>query len=172
MNVLGISCFYHDSAVALIQNGEIVAAVQEERFTRKKQDPSFPSNSVDYCLSAGNIRSDQLDYIVFYEKPLQKFDRLLETYLAFAPQGIGSFFSAMPVWLKDKLFISRNIRKVMGLDSNKPIIYCQHHESHAASAFYPSPFERAAILTIDGVGEWDTSTIGIGEGNLVLEYIS
>ena len=167
MNILGISCFYHDSAAALLTDGDITAAAQEERFTRKKHDPSFPSNAVDYCLSAGNISSDQLDYIVFYEKPLQKFDRLLETYLAFAPQGIESFFSAMPVWLKDKLFISRNIRNAMSVDSNKPIVYCQHHESHAASAFYPSPFERAAILTIDGVGEWDTAAIGIGDGHQV-----
>ena len=167
MNILGISCFYHDSAAALIQDGEIIAAAQEDRFTRKKHDSRFPSNALDYCLSTGNITADQLDYIVFYEKPLQKFDRLLETYLAFAPRGIGSFFNAMPVWLKDKLSIDKNIRKSMGVDSNKPIVYCLHHESHAASAFYPSPFDRAAILTIDGVGEWDTSTIGLGEGNQI-----
>lgn len=163
--ILGISAFYHDSAAALVVDGEIVAAAQEERFTRKKHDPGFPENAIAYCLKEGGLRAEDLAYIVFYDKPLAKFDRLLETYLAYAPSGFRSFRLAMPLWLKDKLHMRRTLRTRFHTARNTPIVFTDHHESHAASAFFPSPFERAAILTIDGVGEWSTATYGTGEGN-------
>lgn len=166
MYVLGISAFYHDSAAALIFDGEIVAAASEERFTRIKQDYNFPSQAVHYCLKRAGITVDDIGAIVFYDKPLLKFERLLETYLAFAPKGMASFQKAIPLWLKQKLFIPREIDKnVEGYEG--PIYFTYHHESHAASAFYPSPFEKAAIITFDGVGEWATTTYGVGEKNKI-----
>ncbi len=163
MNILGISAFYHDSAVALVCQGEIVAAVQEERFSRKKHDHRFPIQSMDYCLGEAGITADQLDYVIFYEKPFPKFERLLETYLAYAPAGFKSFIMAMPLWLKEKLWIPDIISKQ--LNCKEQILFCDHHQSHAASAFLASPFEEAAILTIDGVGEWTTASWGVGIGN-------
>jgi carbamoyltransferase len=165
--ILGISAFYHDSAAALILDGRIVAAAQEERFTRKKHDPSFPANAIRYCLEAGNIREDQLDYIAFYDKPLLKFDRLLETYLAFAPRGFRSFRLAMPVWLKEKINFRRLLKNNLKGARRATFVFTEHHESHAASAFFPSPFADAAILTVDGVGEWATAAIGAGDGNRI-----
>ncbi|MCA9756832.1 MAG: carbamoyltransferase [Candidatus Eisenbacteria bacterium] len=165
MNILGISAFYHDSAACLIQDGEIVAAAQEERFTRKKHDFGFPSHAAEYCLGAGGIQTDDLDLVAFYDKPLLKFDRLLETYFAYAPRGFTSFLQAMPIWTRQKLFLADLIKK--GLDYHGKIIYPEHHESHAASAFFPSPFEEAAFLTTDGVGEWTTTSYGVGKGNRV-----
>src|SRR5690349_11477632 len=150
---LGISAFYHDSAAALILDGRIVAAAQEERFTRKKHDSSFPANAIRYCLEAGNVREEDLDYIAFYDKPLLKFDRLLETYLAFAPSGFRSFRMAMPVWLKEKINFRRLLKNNFKKACRAKFVFTEHHESHAASAFYPSPFSEAAILTVDGVGE-------------------
>ena len=169
MKILGISAFYHDSAAALIDNGEIIAAAQEERFTRKKHDPGFPSNAVSFCMEYGGISLNELDAIVFYDKPLLKFERLLETYYAFAPKGIRSFLTAMPVWIKEKMFLKRLINEELvklGYDKKKPVkmLFPEHHLSHAASAYYPSPFEKSAILTIDGVGEWATASICLGEG--------
>ncbi len=163
MNILGISAFYHDSAAALVCDGEIVAAAQEERFTRKKHDHRFPIHAVEYCLRKASITPDQLDYVGFYDKPFVKFERLVETYLAYAPAGFRSFLMAMPLWLKEKLWMPDTIKKTLGYE--KQVLFCDHHESHAASAFLPSPFEEAAILTIDGVGEWTTSSWGIGKGN-------
>lgn len=163
--ILGISAFYHDSAAALVVDGDIVAAAQEERFTRIKHDHEFPKHAVDYCLKEAGLTPEQLDYVVFYDKPLQKFDRLLETYLAFAPAGLQSFMMAMPLWLKTKLHLPREIRKALGGRYTKRIAFTGHHESHAASTFFPSRYEDAAILTLDGVGEWDTATIGHGRGN-------
>ncbi|HEY0245639.1 MAG TPA: carbamoyltransferase [Mucilaginibacter sp.] len=165
--ILGISAFYHDSAAALIMDGEIIAAAQEERFTRIKHDPDFPVNAIKYVLSEAGIDYDELTAVAFYDKPLLKFERLLETYHAFAPKGLVSFINAMPVWLKEKLFIKRLIRKKCKQfgTSKIPILFPEHHLSHAASAYYPSPFNNAAILTIDGVGEWATTTIGYGENN-------
>ena len=162
--VLGISAFYHDSAACLLRDGEIVAAVQEERFTRKKGDDAFPSLSVAYCLAESKIAIDALDAVVFYDKPLLKFDRILETYLGVAPRGFSSFLKAGPLWLKEKLYTDKAIRDALGGFGGK-VLYAEHHESHAASAFFPSPFEEAAILTIDGVGEWATASIGRGSGN-------
>ena len=163
--ILGISAYYHDSAAALMVDGKLVAAVQEERFTRKKHDHNFPKNAVEYCLKEANLQPENLDYVVFYDKPLLKFERLLETYLAFAPQGLRSFLMAMPLWLKTKLHLPKEIRKSMDGRFQKKIIFTNHHESHAASAFFPSPFDEAAVLTMDGVGEWDTASIGHGRGN-------
>jgi len=163
MNILGISAFYHDSAACLVRDGEIVAAAQEERFTRKKHDQAFPQNAVDYCVEAGRISRKDIDCVVFYEKPFLKFERLLETYLAEAPHGIGSFIKAMPLWIKQKLWIKDLIAD--NLDFKGQILFTEHHESHAASAFFPSPFHEAAVLTMDGVGEWATSSIGVGRGN-------
>ena len=163
--VLGISAFYHDSAATLVVDGVIVAAAQEERFTRIKHDPAFPRRAVDYCLAAGGISAAEVDYVVFYDKPLLKFDRLIETYLAYAPIGLRSFMMAMPQWLKTKLHLPREIRRALGTSPRNRLVFTRHHESHAASAFYPSPFEEAAILTLDGVGEWDTASIGVGRGN-------
>jgi len=168
--VLGISAFYHDSAAALVQDGKIIAAAQEERFTRKKNDESFPVNAIQYCLKEAGIDSTGLECVVFYDKPFIKFERLLETYHAFAPNGLTSFITAIPVWLKDKLFMRSLIQKqlkTIGILSNVPILFSEHHLSHAASAFFPSPFEEAAILTIDGVGEWATTTISHGTGNKI-----
>lgn len=165
MNILGISAFYHDSAAALVRDGEIVAAAQEERFTRKKHDERFPEHATRYCLEAGGIEAGNLDAVVFYEKPLLKFERLLETYVAFAPRGLFSFFRAMPPWLQQKLHIPREIDRGLGRAYEGPIYFCTHHESHAASAFYPSPFEEAAIITMDGVGEWTTTSWGVGRDN-------
>ena len=155
-NILGISAFYHDSACALIQDGEIIAAVQEERFTRKKHDSSFPTRAISDCLERSGITIEQLDYIGFYEKPLIKFERLLETYLAYAPRGFESFRQALPIWLGKKLYLPREMDKAMGLRHRQRYVFSEHHESHAASAFFPSPFEEAAIITMDGVGEWAT----------------
>ncbi len=163
--ILGISAFYHDSAAAIIRDGEIVAAAQEERFTRIKHDAEFPKHAVEYCLKTAGITADQLDSVVFYEKPLLKLERLLETYLAYAPKGLRQFIKAVPVWCNQKLFIPREIDKGLGGIYKGPIQFCGHHESHAASAFFPSPFEEAAVLTIDGVGEWATTTWGIGMGS-------
>ncbi|GGN00529.1 hypothetical protein GCM10010967_38430 [Dyadobacter beijingensis] len=169
MKILGISAFYHDSAAALIDNGEIVAAAQEERFTRKKHDPGFPSNAVAFCLEYGGLSINELDAIVFYDKPLLKFERLLETYYAFAPKGVRSFLTAMPVWIKEKMFLKRLINEELeklGYDKKKKVkmLFPEHHLSHAASAYYPSPYDKSAILTIDGVGEWATASICLGEG--------
>ncbi len=165
--ILGISAFYHDSAAALIVDGEIVAAAQEERFTRKKHDPDFPRNAVEYCLREAGLSAEQLDYVGFYDKPFLKFERLLETYLAFAPQGFPSFLKSIPVWLKQKLHLRREMNRGLGHRYKKRYIFTEHHESHAASAFFPSPFEEAAILTVDGVGEWATASLGVGRGNRI-----
>jgi carbamoyltransferase len=162
MYILGISAYYHDSAACLIKDGEILAAAQEERFTRKKHDHSFPSNAVRYCLASEGISARDLELVAFYDKPFIKFERILETYLAYAPKGIKSFLKAIPLWIKQKLWIKEIIKKELDYDVN--IIFPEHHESHAASAFYPSPFESAAILTADGVGEWTTTSFGVGEG--------
>ncbi len=167
MNILGISAFYHDSAAALVQDGVIAAAAQEERFSRKKHDAGFPSASVSYCLDHAGLTTEDLDYVVFYEKPLLKFDRLLETYLAFAPRGIRSFSRALPLWLKEKLFIQKTLDRELSNSYRGRYVFLEHHESHAASAFFPSPFEEAAILTVDGVGEWATATIGTGRSNRI-----
>ena len=163
--ILGISAFYHDSAAALVEDGVVVAAAQEERFSRQKHDPRFPERAVAYCLDAARLKPEQLDYVVFYDKPLSKFERLLETYLAFAPVGLRSFSMAIPVWLNEKLYTRRTIRRGLRGESAAPLLFTDHHESHAASAFFPSPFEEAAILTLDGVGEWSTTTFGVGRGN-------
>ena len=164
VHVLGISAFYHDSAAALLRDGEIVAACQEERLTRKKGDADFPARSVDFCLQEAGITRDQLDYVAFYDKPLLKFERILETYLGVAPKGFSSFLKAGPLWIKEKLFTDSLLRDALGGYAG-PLLYAEHHESHAASAFFPSPFEEAAILTMDGVGEWATASIGVGRGN-------
>lgn len=165
--ILGISAFYHDSAAALIVDGEIVAAAQEERFTRRKHDHDFPLNAIRFCLERGGIEPEQLDYVAFYDKPYLKFERLLETYLSFAPAGFRSFLKAIPLWMKQKLHLPREIRR--GLDGRytRRVVFCEHHESHAASAFFPSPFEEAAILTLDGVGEWATASFGHGRGHRI-----
>jgi carbamoyltransferase len=163
--ILGLSAFYHDSAAALIVDGRIVAAAQEERFSRKKHDAGFPAAAVEYCLTEAGLELEQVDFVAFYEKPILKFDRLIETYLAFAPDGFKSFRSAIPVWVKEKLFQERELKRGLGGRFNRRIVYATHHVSHAASAFFPSPFEEAAILTMDGVGEWATATYGTGRGN-------
>ena len=165
--ILGISAFYHDSAAALVVDGQIVAAAQEERFIRKKHDERFPSHAVEFCLKQAGLTVDQLDWVTFYEKPLLTFDRLLETYLAVAPRGFSSFRAAIPVWLKEKLHLRREITNQLGLKNSKRLLFTEHHVSHAASAFFPSPYERAAILTVDGVGEWATASFGVGEGNKI-----
>ena len=163
--ILGISAFYHDSAAALIVDGEIIAAAQEERFTRKKHDPGFPDQAIAYCLSEAGISARDLDYVGFYDKPFLKFERLLETYLAYAPRGVRSFFMAMPLWFRQKLHLPREMSRGLGGQYKNRFVFTEHHESHAASAFYPSPFEEAAVLTLDGVGEWATASYGIGRGN-------
>lgn len=163
--ILGISALYHDSAAALVVDGQIVAAAQEERFTRKKHDHRMPSSAIAYCLAQAGLTPAQIDYVGFYDKPLLKFERLLETYAAFAPRGFRSFAKAMPVWLGEKLFVNRAIRASVGEAYDRRIVYTEHHMSHAASAFFPSPFEEAAVLTLDGVGEWATASYGVGRGN-------
>ena len=171
MKILGLSAFYHDSAACLVIDGNIVAAAQEERFTRKKHDAEFPTQAVAYCLAEADIVAADLDYVVFYDKPFLKFERLLETYLAFAPRGFKSFVTSLPVWLKDKLFQKTMIAKVLNeqfggdIDWTTRLLFSEHHLSHAASAFFPSPFEEAAVLTMDGVGEWTTTSLAIGRGN-------
>ena len=165
--ILGVSAFYHDSAAALVIDGRIAAAAQEERFTRKKHDDGFPVRAIDYCLSEAGISADQLDYVGFYDKPFLKFDRLLETYLSYAPAGFRAFSKALPLWLKRKLYLPREMSRGLGGAYQKRYLFAQHHESHAASAFFPSPFDEAAILTLDGVGEWATAAYGIGRGNRV-----
>jgi len=169
MKLLGISCYYHDAAACLIDDGRIVAAAQEERFTRKKHDEGFPTNAVRYCLAEGGVESSaDLGGVVFYDKPLLKFHRILESYLAVAPRGLRSAVQALPLWLREKLWIPPAIHEALercGLENPPEIFFTEHHESHAASAFYPSPFEEAAVLTLDGVGEWATTTLGVGEGS-------
>jgi carbamoyltransferase len=165
--ILGISAFYHDSAAALVIDSVIVAAAQEEWFSRKKHDPSFPKHAIAYCLDLAGLAPEDLDYVCFYEKPFAKFDRLLETYLAFAPRGIWSFCRAIPEWLKSKLHLRRTISRHLRSERTVPLVFLEHHESHSASAFFPSPFEEAAILTLDGVGEWATATMGTGTGNRI-----
>lgn len=171
MNLLGISAYYHDSAACLIVDGKIIAAAQEERFTRKKHDARFPESAIKFCLNHANLKPTQIDYIVFYDKPFLKFERLLETYLAFAPKGFRSFSQSMPVWIKDKLFQKNTILNALtdlfdsSIDWRRRLLFSEHHLSHAASAFYPSPFEDAAILTMDGVGEWTTTSLAIGRQN-------
>ncbi|GIW87010.1 MAG: hypothetical protein KatS3mg108_1334 [Isosphaeraceae bacterium] len=166
-SILGISAFYHDSAAALVVDGRIVAAAQEERFTRTKHDAGFPTQAIAYCLAEACLRPEQLDYVAFYDKPFTKFERLLETYLAYAPAGFRSFRLAMPIWLREKLHLRRIIRRNLpGLERAR-LVFPDHHQSHAASAFYPSPYDQAAILTLDGVGEWSTTTYGVGEGSQI-----
>ncbi len=168
MKVLGISCYYHDAAACLVDDGVIVAAAQEERFTRKKHDADFPENAVKYCLAEGNVGSEGPDAVVFYDKPILKFHRILETYFSVAPHGLRTFMKAIPLWVKQKLWVTPRIQdslKALGVNAPDKIFYSEHHESHAASAFYPSPFEEAAVLTLDGVGEWSTATLGVGRGN-------
>jgi carbamoyltransferase len=170
MRAIGISAFYHDSAAALVEDDRIIAAAQEERFTRKKHDSSFPQNAIEYCLQAGNVRLDELDYIVFYDKPFLKFERLLETYVAMAPRGFRSFKMAIPLWLREKLFQKSLLRSELKRfsengDWKAQLLFCEHHLSHAASAFFPSPYEDAAVLTMDGVGEWATTSAAMGSGN-------
>jgi carbamoyltransferase len=171
MNILGISAYYHDSAAALIRDGEIIAAAQEERFSRKKHDARFPKNAIAYCLKEAKIDLRELDQIVFYDKPLVKFERLLETYLAYAPQGFRSFLAAMPIWLKEKLYLKtmlkRDLAAIANCKTNKlpSLLFTEHHQSHAASAFFPSPFQKAAVLCLDGVGEWATTSVWLGDGN-------
>ena len=170
MFILGISAFYHDSAACIISDGEIIAAAQEERFSRIKHDASFPINAIQYCLKEAKINSELIENIVFYEKPFMKFERLLETYLAFAPKGFTSFAKAMPLWIKDKLFqkslLIKELNSILGNSVNwkNRLLFSEHHLSHAASSFYPSPFESAAILTLDGVGEWTTTSFIMEKG--------
>ncbi|MEK9754764.1 MAG: carbamoyltransferase N-terminal domain-containing protein, partial [Rhodospirillaceae bacterium] len=170
MRSLGISAFYHDSAAALIDGGDIIAAAQEERFTRKKHDQAFPENAIRYCLNAGGTTLHEVDFVVFYDKPFLKFERLLETYIAFAPRGFKSFKMAIPMWLKEKLFQKDLLRKQFrafddAFDWQAKLLFAEHHQSHAASAFFPSPFEDAVVLTMDGVGEWATTSVALGHGN-------
>ncbi|MBM3290541.1 MAG: hypothetical protein FJY92_10350, partial [Candidatus Hydrogenedentes bacterium] len=165
MTILGISAYYHDSAACLVRDGDIVAAAQEERFSRKKHDPRFPTHAIAYCLAEGGIGTDDVDYVVFYDKPFVKFERLLMTYIGTAPKGIRSFIDQLPFWLKEKLFTRSAVRRELGYSGT--ILFTTHHQSHAAAAFFPSPFEEAAIVTLDGVGEWATTTYGIGRGNSV-----
>ena len=170
MRILGISAFYHDSAAALVDETGIVAAAQEERFTRKKHDSAFPDNAIAYCLEEAGITLDDVDHVTFYDKPFLKFERLLETYVAFAPRGFQSFRMAIPVWLKEKLFLKDLLRKQLKayneeFDWAKKLLFAEHHQSHAASAFFPSPFDDAVVLTMDGVGEWTTTSVSMGDGN-------
>lgn len=171
MNILGISAYYHDSAAALVQSGQVIAAAQEERFTRRKHDAKFPKNAISYVLQEANISLRKLDYIVFYEKPLITFERLLETYITYAPKGFRSFVSAMTAWLQEKLYLKTVLKKELAKLANcktsqlPPLLFTEHHQSHAASAFFPSPFETAAILCLDAVGEWATTSLWLGEGN-------
>ena len=170
MNILAISAYYHDSAAVLLRDGDIIAAAQEERFSRKKHDAQFPALALQYCLEEGNVSFDAIDYVAFYDKPLLKFERLLESYLAYAPVGFRSFLTAMPVWLKEKLFLKdllrRELAQIAGCKKTEvpQLLFGEHHESHAASAFYPSPYDKAAVLCMDGVGEWATTSVWLGEG--------
>src|SRR5437868_10720377 len=170
MHVLGVSAFYHDSAAALVADGHIVAAAQEERFTRKKHDSGFPEHAIRYCLEEGGVELGHIDAVVFYEKPFLKFERLLEAYLAFAPRGFRSFRMAMPLWVREKLFQKNLLCKELRdfgsrSDVEKRLLFSEHHQSHAASAFFPSPFDEAAVLTIDGAGEWATTSTALGRGS-------
>ena len=165
MNILGISAYYHDSAACLVRDGHIIAAAQEERFTRKKHDQSFPANAAAYCLQEAGMTAGDLDAVAFYDKPFLKFDRIMHTYLTYAPRGASSFLKAVPMWLKQKIWMKDTIAKELKYKGE--ILFTAHHRAHAASAFFPSPFETAAILTLDGVGEWDTASFGVGEGNRV-----
>ncbi len=171
IKIIGISSYYHDSAAALVVDGKIVAAAQEERFTRKKHDLSFPKNAIQFVLKKADLCLADIDYVVFYDKPFVKFERLLETYIAYAPRGLRSFLMAMPIWLKEKLFLKETLKRELsalsGLEKKKlpQLMFTEHHQSHAASAFFPSPYKKAAILCIDGVGEWATITVWRGEGN-------
>ena len=170
MIILGISAYYHDSAAAIVENGDIIVAAQEERFTRIKHDPSFPINAIKFCLSDASLKLSDVDYIVFYDKPFLKFDRIFETYLTFAPKGFKSFSKSLPVWIKEKLFQKRLIEKELlkicsNIDLSNRLLFSEHHLSHAASAFFPSPFKDAAVLTMDGVGEWATTSLSIGNEN-------
>ena len=169
MRVLGISAFYHDSAAALVEDGRLVAAAQEERFTRKKHDASFPQAAIGYCLEAAGATLAEIDHVAFYDKPFLKFERLLETYIAMAPKGFRSFQMAIPLWLKEKLFQKSLLRKKLKVFDEKltpdRLLFAEHHLSHAASAFYPSPFEKAVVLTMDGVGEWATTSAAIVDGS-------
>src|SRR3989338_3279256 len=165
MNILGISAFYHDSAACLVQDGVIISAAQEERFTRKKHDAAFPTNAINFCLQKSKLTSADLDFVVFYEKPFLKFERILDSYMTYAPFGIKSFLKAIPMWVKQKLWMKEFIREKLNYEGK--IIFPEHHESHGASAFFPSPFQEAAILTMDGVGEWTTTSIGSGKGNKI-----
>ncbi len=167
MNILGISAFYHDSAAAFVRDGEIIAAAQEERFTRIKHDNQFPTNAVEYCLGAGRLTAEEIDYVVFYEKPLLKFERLLETYIGYAPKGFKQFFIGIPLWLRQKLHLPREMDRALQNKYKGRYVFTEHHESHAASAFFPCPFDEAAILTMDGVGEWATASFGTGRGNKI-----
>ncbi|MCX5670371.1 MAG: hypothetical protein NTU94_03490, partial [Planctomycetota bacterium] len=167
MNILGLSAFYHDSAACLVRDGRIVAAAQEERFSRKKHDDRFPQHAIDYCLREGGLGPADLDFVAFYDKPLLKFERLLETYLAYAPRGFRSFCAAMPLWLRRKLHLPREMDRGLARAYQGRYVFTEHHESHAASAFFPSPFEEAAILTVDGVGEWATASYGVGRGHRI-----
>ena len=172
--ILGISAFYHDSAAALIVDGEIIAAAQQERFSRKKHDSQFPADAIDYCLEEAGVTLEDVSHIVFYDKPLIKFERLLETYLAFAPRGIRSFFTAIPIWLKEKLYLKKTLRRELaaigGISENElpPLMFTEHHQAHAASAFFPSPFQKAAVICFDGVGEWATTSVWLGEDNRII----
>ena len=170
VRILGISAYYHDSAAALVVDGQIVAAAQEERFTRKKHDADFPAMAIKYCLEEAGISLDEVDHVVFYDKPLIKFERLLETYLSYAPKGFRSFLASMPIWLKDKLFLKATLKRELGKMASDekivpPLLFSAHHKSHAASAFYPSPYDKAAVLCLDGVGEWATSSVWLGDGS-------
>ena len=172
--ILGISAFYHDSAAAIVVDGDIVGAAQEERFTRKKHDSAFPAKAIAYCLEEANLTIKDLDYVVFYDKPLIKFERLLETYLAYAPKGFRSFVAAIPVWLKEKLYLKKTLKRELsalsGIEENKlpQLMFTEHHQSHAASAYFPSPYEKAAVMCLDGVGEWSTSSVWLGDGNQLI----
>jgi carbamoyltransferase len=170
MNILGISAHYHDSAAALVQDGKLIAAAQEERFTRKKHDAGFPQHAIEFCLRAGRLPLSDIDYVAFYDRPSMKFRRLLSTYLSYAPRGLGSYLRAMPLWLRDKLYQRSEIRArlatIAEIEPHRvpPVLCAAHHQSHAASAFFPSPFEQAAVLCMDGVGEWATTSAWSGEG--------
>ncbi len=169
--ILGLSAYYHDSAAALIHDGKIVSAAQQERFTRKKHDPAFPAEAIEYCLEEAGINVTDIDHVVFYDKPLVKFERLLETYLAYAPNGFRSFIAAMPVWLKEKLYLKTTLKRELATLGNckqgelPDLMFAEHHQSHAASAFFFSPYQKAAVLCLDGVGEWATTSAWLGEGN-------
>ena len=170
MRILGISAFYHDAAAALVEDGKIVSAAQKECFTRRKHDPRFPRHAIEYCLAEAGARLDDVDHVAFYDKPFLKMERLLETYVVFAPRGFRSFSKAIPVWVKEKLFqkdlLRRELKTVApDIDWHSRLLFSEHHQSHSASAFFPSPFDEAVVLTMDGVGEWATTSVAIGQGN-------